>query len=428
MDRDRQGNTRYLRRNPGAFMSNTGKIRSVLFLSPESPYPLHGGGQYRTASLIHYFAGFANVDLILFSESGKPALLPKGLVRSQTVIPLPPHGKGTFERYARNARRALLGVPPLIDRLGGLGPAIEEAIGAKHYDVGIVEHFWLAPYVRTMRQACTQTVLDLHNVESMLHQSCAEIDQGLVAAGHRRFARSSRKLETKYLPQFSAVLATSDADRAIAQQIAPDARISVYPNSLPAVAAPPPDTDEPGTVVFSGNFEYHPNIDAVEFLVKEIWPLIRSQRPDLRLRLVGRGDKFIRHLIPPGSAVELSGEVGKAMPEIARGRVIVAPLRMGSGTRIKILEAWAANRPVVATPLAAQGLRIEDGKNIVLAGSAHSFADQVLRLVSNAPERDRLAARGRLTFEENYTWDAAWVTLDRCLQVTRSEEVSRYTG
>ena len=98
-------------------------------LAPEAPYPLHGGGAYRTASLLHYFAGFADIDLVLISESG-PALLPPGLVRKQSVIGLPAHGNGTLERYFRNARRALAGVPPLVDRLSGFGPAILQAIGA----------------------------------------------------------------------------------------------------------------------------------------------------------------------------------------------------------------------------------------------------------------------------------------------------------
>jgi polysaccharide biosynthesis protein PslH len=412
-------------------MSGTGKITSVLFLSPESPYPLHGGGQYRTASLIHYFAGFADVDLILFSESGKPALLPPGLVRNQTVIPLKRHGKGTWERYTRNARRALLGVPPLIDRLSGLGPAIEQAIGGNHYDVGVVEHFWLAPYLREMKSACTQTVLDLHNVESMLHQTCANAGSGLVAAGHRRFAGVSRKMEQAYLPGFSLVLAASETDRATAQSIAPTAQLRVYRNALPALFAPNEtvaESQEPPAVVFSGNFEYHPNIDAVGYLLREIWPLIRTARPDVRLRLVGRGDKSIRHLIPRDSAVEVSGEVPNATKEIANGRVVIAPLRMGSGTRIKILEAWAAARPVVATSLAAEGLLTENGKNILLADSPRTFSNAVLSLLTDAGARCSLGTQGRLTFERNYTWEAAWTALDKYLQVTRSEEVNRYNG
>jgi glycosyltransferase involved in cell wall biosynthesis len=417
-------------------MSGSRRIRSVLFLSPESPYPLHGGGQYRTASLIHYFSGFAQVDLILISESGKPALLPPGLVRSQTVIPLPRHGKGALERYARNARRAFVGVPPLIDRLSGLTSEIVKAIGGKQYDLGVVEHFWLAPYLKQMKSACAETVLDLHNVESALHRTCAEADRGIVSLGHSRFAGASRKLEAELLPGFSMVLATSGPDRDLALKIAPKANVEVYPNALPLVTQPlvekkPGKPGEAPLVVFSGNFEYHPNIDAVHFLVNWIWPELRRRHPRLRLRLVGRGDSYIRHLLPAGlpveCGIEVSGEVDDAMAELAAADVVIAPLRMGSGTRIKILQGWAAGKPVVATPLAAEGLMIEDGQNIVLAKTPDAFASAVLRLLGNSGERQRIAANGRHTFERHYTWEVAWRKLDLYLQVTRPAEVSRYT-
>src|SRR5579862_1246356 len=115
---------------------------NVLMLSPEPPYPLEGGGAYRIASLLHYFTRFANVDLIHISDTGEPALLPPGLVRTQNVIPLPHHSRSPAARFLRNAGRAARGVPPLIDRVSGLDMALERAIGGRKYDACIVEHFW----------------------------------------------------------------------------------------------------------------------------------------------------------------------------------------------------------------------------------------------------------------------------------------------
>ena len=399
---------------------------SVLMLSPEPPYPLHGGGAYRTASLVHYFSRFADVDLIQISDSGQPALLPPGLVRSQKVIALPPHGKGRLDRYLRNASRAIRGIPPLIDRLRGLDKAVAGAIGTERYDIGIIEHFWCAPYVEQLGAVCGITVLDLHNIESVLHDSCAAIERGLIALGHQRFAAVSRQLERELLPRFSLVLVTSDADAERARRLAPSAHIEVYPNALPWVAMPQ-ITPQP-VVVFPANFEYHPNIDAVRFLVSEIWPEVKKLRPQLRLRLVGRGDRFIRHLIPAGMDVELTGAVSHAFEEIAGAAIVIAPLRTGSGTRIKILEAWAAGRPIVATPLAAEGLRVHDRGNIVLATDPAGFAAAIARYLSDPVESQRMALNGRHTFERYYTWEAAWGILDANLQVTRITELNRYTG
>jgi polysaccharide biosynthesis protein PslH len=402
---------------------------NVLMLSPEPPYPLEGGGAYRIASLVHYFARGAEVDLILISDSGKPALLPPGLVRNQHVIPLPNHSRGLMARYFRNARRAIQGVPPLIDRVSGLAASIERAIGGRRYEIGIVEHLWCAPYIEQLSACCESTILDLHNIESVLDERCAAVSRGLLRAGHRRFASAARRLEADLFPRFSLVLATSQEDAALVRLSARSARVEVYPNALPWVETP--ECSELPRVVFPANFEYHPNIDAVGFLVREIWPLVRARCPDLRLRLVGRGDAFIRHLLPAGppeiTGIELTGPLPDARAEIAQARIVVAPLRAGSGTRVKILEAWAAGRCVVATPLAAEGLLARPGVDIVLAADASAFATEIIRLAGDPSERKRIATHGRHHFERSYSWEMAWKSLDNHLQPARRLGVNGYT-
>jgi glycosyltransferase involved in cell wall biosynthesis len=395
----------------------------TLMLSPEPPYPLHSGGAYRTASLLHYLGQFSEPDLILISESGQPALLPAGLVRNQAVVPLPHHRKDPLSRYLRNARRAIRGVPPLIDRLSGLEPAIERLLTellteGQRYELGIVEHFWCAPYVDLIRRFCDKVVLDVHNVESVLHQRCATFTHGAVRAGHRRFASASRKLEADLLPHFSLILVTSDEDACAIRTIAPSTRLQVFPNAFPLVESRSHTEEKPQVLVFSANFEYHPNIDAVEFLVKEIWPGVRRRHPELRLRLIGRGDGAICHILADAGAanglggIETSGPIPDAFAEIAQATIAIAPLRIGSGTRLKIIEAWAGNRAVVATPLAAEGLDARDGENIRLAESAAEFAAAIDELLADTALRHRLGTAGRATFEASYSWNSAWKSLD----------------
>jgi glycosyltransferase involved in cell wall biosynthesis len=401
----------------------------VLMLSPEPPYPLHGGGAYRIASLLHYFAQFAEVDLILVSDSGLPCSIPPALIHSQQVIPLPRHSKSLFARYFRNARRAAAGIPPLIHRLSGLGKSIESAIAGRNYDLGIIEHFWLAPYVPILQKVCTKTVLDLHNVESVLHQRCAAVSSGLVKIGHNRFSAASRRLEEALLRDFSLVLSTSEEDADIVRGIAPQSRVTVYPNSFPLIEIP--SQTEESIVAFSANFEYHPNIDAVQFLLQDIWPEVRHRHSDLKLRLIGRGDEAIRHLLPGDraeSGIETTGPVSDALTEIARAMVILAPLRAGSGTRVKILEAWAAGRPVIATPLAAEGLKANHGENIFIAADGPAFVAAIDLLLSSPADRQRIGSAGRRTFEELYSWNAAWAKLDLDPQLMRNFGLKRYTG
>jgi glycosyltransferase involved in cell wall biosynthesis len=394
-------------------------------LSPEPPYPMHGGGAFRIASLIRYFAQFADVDLVLFSESGRPALLPPGLLRSQTVIPLPASRSNISARYLRNAGRAFRGVPPLIDRLNGHAAELARALAGRHYDLGIVEHFWCAPYLEQLAAVCDLTVLDLHNIESVLHERCAQTSRGLVALGQKRFVGCSRKLEAALFPRYDLCLAASEEDAAAARRLAPAARVAVYPNSLPEV--PVPDVREEPVVVFSGNFEYHPNIDAVGFLANSIWPGVRERCPELRLRLVGRGDRFVKHLLPSGMNIEVTGPIEDARAEIAAARMVIAPLRAGSGTRIKILEAWAAARPVIATAIAAEGLEYEEGCDLLIANEGPSIVGAIAGLNAEPARRARIAASGRRLFEERYTWKESWRALGTALPPGRTGTAHRYT-
>ncbi len=394
-------------------------------LSPESPYPLHGGGAFRVASLAHYFSRFAAVDLVLFSETGKPAPMPAGLFRSQDIITLPPSKRNTASRYIRNAKRAARGVPPLIDRLSGHAAQLNRILAGRRYDLGIVEHFWAAPYLTEMQRVCGRTILDLHNIESVLHTRCAETDTGLVSLGQRRFAKCAETLERRLLPGYWLNLVTSEPDAATARTLAPRAQIAVYPNALPEIAAPRV-TEEP-VVVFSGNFEYHPNIDAVDFLVRHIWPEVKRRCPGLKLRLVGKGDEFIRHRIPSGTDIEVSGAIADSLTEIAKARIAVAPLRAGSGTRIKIIEAWAASRPVVATKLAAEGLKYTANSELMIANEAAAIAQAIADLNLDPVRRERLGEEGRRMFTKNYTWSAAWRSLDAALPAAGLDVMHRYT-
>jgi glycosyltransferase involved in cell wall biosynthesis len=189
----------------------------------------------------------------------------------------------------------------------------------------------------------------------------------------------------------------------------------------------PPVSVQP-VVAFSGNFEYHPNVDAVRFLANEIWPLIHRAFPDFRLRLIGRGDSFVSKFIKQGTGIETTGPLEEALPEIASADIVVAPLRVGSGTRVKILEAWAAGRPVVATRLAAEGLAARDGEDIRFAETPVEFAQAISHLVRDRKENQRIGAGGRLIFLAKYTWEAAWKTLELTLPLTKSATTDRYTG
>jgi len=376
---------------------------SALFIAPEAPYPLTGGGALRSASVLNYLARHYAVDVITFDQ---PREMPPGLARRVQVIELPRHSRSTVARAARNAGRLLRRVPPLVDRFAGFGGRVAEAIGGERYDLAVIEHFWCAPYWQQVAPVSGATILDLHNIESVLHARCAQAEGGAQAFAHRAFEKICRKLEEEWLPRFTYLLAASEDDAALLRDISPGSKVVIYPNALPFMPAPP--RCEEDVVVFSGNLEYHPNIQAVRYFSSEIWPGLRARWPGLVWRLVGKHPAAVAKIVSGDDRIQLTGAVADAVPELARAKVALVPLLAGSGTRVKILESWAAGVPVVSTPLGAEGLGARDGEHLLLAGDASSFQEAVSSLLANPALREQIGGAGRYLFERKFTWEAAW--------------------
>jgi glycosyltransferase involved in cell wall biosynthesis len=378
-------------------------------LAPEAPYPMRGGGALRTASLLHYLAQSHDVDLIVFRQpSAAPPseALPAGLLRKLTTIDLPANRRSLAARALRNSARVARRVPPLVDRFAGFGDHVSHAVEDRHYAVGVIEHSWCAAYLTQIGPACDKTILDLHNVESILHVRCAAAESPAAALAHRVFGQASLEFERRWLPQFSQVLAASESDAAAAAAIAPAANVRVYPNAIPA--RPVPTETRRHAIVFSGNMEYHPNRAAVRFFRREIWRQLRDSHPNLVWRLVGKNAQSLRALTSGDERIEVIGEVEDAVAELARAEVAIVPLLAGSGTRLKILEAWSAGTPVVSTTIGAEGLPVGDAKHLLLADGAAAFTRAVSRLLACKDLQARLASAGRLLLEKEFTWEKAW--------------------
>src|SRR5262249_9793087 len=199
------------------------------------------------------------------------------------------------------------------------------------------------------------------------------------------------------------------SDAAMACSIAPKANVSVYPNAIPF--APEPSHNPTESIVFSGNMEYHPNLDAVRYFAAEVWPRLHALHPHLTWRLVGRNSHAVKAFTgAPG--IDVVGSVPDAVLELARSRIAIVPLRTGSGTRLKILEAWAAGLPVVSTGLGAEGLPARHGEHILLADTPADFVQSVTRLLTCPELAGSLGKAGRLLLEKEFTWQAAWKSLD----------------
>jgi len=386
---------------------------SALLLSPEAPYPPIGGGALRTASLVEYLGRRFELDIIVFRQPGAPdpsARIPKALVRRTIVLDLPPTGRSFLSRSTRNLRRMARGVPPLNDRFAGFAEQIDSALAGRRYDLAIAEHFWVAGYREVLARHANRVGLDLHNIESILFERMSMNEPWPASSMHKQFNRICREMEEKLLPEFSFLMVTSERDGETAAALAPKSKVVVFPNTIPLQPLPSVPREE--AVIFTGNLEYHPNTGAVRYFHDKIWPLLAACKPKMVWKIAGINPQAVAGIVAGSPRVDLIGPVEDSAATIATAQVAVIPLLAGSGTRLKILDAWAAGTPVVSTSIGAEGLHGRDGSELLIRDGAAQFADAICEIVDNPAFATQLGTAGRVLYEREYTWEAAWKQLD----------------
>jgi len=181
----------------------------------------------------------------------------------------------------------------------------------------------------------------------------------------------------------------------------------VLPNGADAPAHPKTDRSAlrsgVPTLGFVGALDYEPNREAVDWFVREVFPAVRSRRPDARFRVVGRGGDALSWVAAePG--VDLVGPVEDLQVELDRTDVSVVPIRVGAGTRLKVVEALANRLPLATTTVGCEGIDLLDGSSALIADDAAGLADACVRLLADGGLRQRLADEGAALFERSYTW------------------------
>jgi glycosyltransferase involved in cell wall biosynthesis len=286
---------------------------------------------------------------------------------------------------------------------------LRRAADEKAIDVLQVEYQQLVPM--TIDLPAKLSILDLHNVESALVDSYAGARRGLPAALLRGEAAALRQMERRTLGAFDHVVVVSEKERA---RLEPGLRsVLVCPNGREPSAVLPPATD--ATVAFVATMGWAPNVDAAVWLGREIWPLVLAKVPGARLLLVGK-DPAPAVCALAGENVEVTGTVPDVAPYLERSRVVVAPLRAGGGTRLKIMEALDTGRPVVATSIGCEGMEDLVGRGVVLADTAEGQAGAIASLLDDPVRAGALGLAGHDAVTEDHTWDVA---LEPLLQAVR---------
>ena len=253
-----------------------------------------------------------------------------------------------------------------------------------------------------VRSAGLLAVLDGHDVPSRLIGRIAGTLRGRIARWRMRLdARKWRRFERRMLVSFDQVVAVSDDDAAVMRSLGARS-VVVRPNGVDLPAYPFHDHSTPNgaNLLMTADFSYLPNLDAARWLTSEIFPMIRSQTHAASLRLVGRHAP--RPPLPKG--VSSHADVPEVQPFFDDTDVFVVPLRAGSGTRLKVIEAMAKGVPIVSTTIGCEGLGVVHGTQLLVADTAHEFAAATVRLLDDVGLRRNLATNARSLAQERFDW------------------------
>lgn len=401
-----------------------GPVR-ILWVKANKLLPLHSGGDIRSYHIAKYLA--SRHRLCFFSYYDGP-------LDVEYENSLSEHFPGSFAISSGKIRSTPSQVLDYALRLGDSAPyavsrfksaAIQEKLDEwfrqQEFEVAVCD--FLDAAVNFPALLSIPTVLFQHNVESEIWRRHADTESN--PAKRRVYRVEFRKMlayEKATVNRFPHVVAVSENDRRLMAAWVDASRITVIPTGVDLAQYRPRENssgqlshEEPKPlVVFIGAMDWEPNIDAVEFFCKEIWPLVKENFSQVRFRIVGRNpDRRVRHFA--SDSIEVTGRVPAVIDHLREAAVVVVPLRIGGGTRLKIYEAMAAGKAVVSTTVGAEGLDVQHEKDILLADDPKAFAQAITMLLGDAELRKRYE-RAAAELALKYDWPSVGARFESVLQ------------
>jgi polysaccharide biosynthesis protein PslH len=270
-----------------------------------------------------------------------------------------------------------------------------------------------------------RAVLDEHNIEYEMMRRIAEAETNPIRKAYSWLEyRQLRKGELERWRRVSAVTVTSERESHLLARMAPSIAHLVIPNGVDLEAFTPsrPESEVPGRLVFTGALGYYPNVQGVQFFSRLCWPAIHAAEPTATWQVVGSHPPAEVRRLGELQGVQVTGTVPQVQPYLAAASVVVVPLLVGAGTRLKVLEALAMGKAVVTTSIGCEGLGLVSGEHAIVADSPDDFAGAVVSLLQDKQQRVALGTAGRALVEERYGWERCTAPLIALLETLCSVE------
>lgn len=385
----------------------------ILFLSPRQPWPTLSGAKLREYHFLRALGRQAELTYLYFQEPSQKPLTSEELPFCRDIVGVPrPSTYGLW-----NLMRGVLGrwpLPILNYTSAEMTAAIERLPSSSRYDLVHFDSIHMMRYTEPVTRhfgAQPRVVYNWHNIESeAMRRFSATTGRGPQSLYANLTAPKLERLERNILHSAFGHVVCSAREREQLLRIAPRTRIEVIENGVDTGYFAPRDVSGQvrNRIVFIGAMAYYPNAEAAASFARSIWPLVRERFPDLRFTIAGSNPLppllALREL--PG--VEVTGTVPDVRPYYQEALAAIVPLRTGGGTRLKILEAMAAGVPVISTPLGAEGLSVQPGKDILIAGpdDAEGWLRHIGDLHSSEERRASIREAGLARVRAHYDWEA----------------------
>jgi len=398
----------------------------ILWLNAGLLLPLDKGGKLRTWHLMRQLARHHEITYLSFAPRSTPLDLLEGMkpvCSALETIPREEVPKGTLRFLAAAGARLLDPLPYAVAsyRSRRYRAAVDRHLASGRFDAVVCD--FLVPAVNLRPQPPCPSILFTHNVEAEIwrrhHENATgRVRRALLATQWRRMLR----FEGRALRRFDTILAVSDTDRDTFRKLYGSVGpIELIPTGVDSdYFAPSGGTPvDPFRLVFTGSMDWLPNEDAAIHFCEHILPRIRAVEPRVTVALVGRSPTpTVLRLAQRVPGVEVTGRVADVRPHLAGAALVVVPLRIGGGTRLKIYEAMAMGKAVVSTSVGAEGLPVVAGRDVAIADAPEEFATQVLRLLRDPVARGAIETAARGFVSLHYDWRAVAGSLERAIRAT----------
>lgn len=390
----------------------------LLIVCASLPCPTYGAG-VRSYYLMKLLARKHTVSLLTLAEGVQLETYQgrypfAGFVECTQAVPLPLH----FSWRLSQAVHIIRGKSPVLaaHTVSDMQTSLDTLLAYDYYDFVIFESAIVADYRLPEK---VKFIIDEHNLEYEIclrtyHHARAGLRKWYNWAEHRLL----KPRELELCRRASAVLVTSERERTTLKSLLPGSVIEVVPNGVDIETFQDvyPEQEVPGRIIFIGALGYHPNVDAVLRFARLCWPLIQAQITGATWQIVGSSPPLEVQRLAESPGITVTGAVPDVRSYLAQASVVIAPLLVGSGTRLKILEALAMRKAVASTDIGCEGLAVEPGKHLMVENQPEAFAQAVVYLLKHPEICAQLGAAGRLLIEAKYDWEQCGNRLLRILE------------